>query len=274
MGKTWCISDIHGCFDEFMELLDKIGFSDDDELWLLGDYADRGFQSADVLKWCCAAPKNVHFLLGNHDDMMCCVLRRDPKQMSFRMSDAWSWNGGRDTVYSLWDDTDDEWRRDVLVPWLSNLPTHAVVEDFNGKEWMLVHGGFNPMKWDDSVRFWSDGVDDPTARHEYVEVGHGFGSQYEQDMIWARPGWLDYDGDAPLPTVHGHTPTIFFGNRASSLFDLADLEIEGEPGYVVKIRNRYDIDCGCAYHGRLAAFCLETGETEYIERIPREWDED
>ena len=36
------ISDIHGCFDEFMQMLDLINFSSADELYVLGDVIDRG----------------------------------------------------------------------------------------------------------------------------------------------------------------------------------------------------------------------------------------
>lgn len=38
----YIISDIHGCYHEYMELLNKIKFSDKDELYILGDAVDRG----------------------------------------------------------------------------------------------------------------------------------------------------------------------------------------------------------------------------------------
>ena len=33
----YVIADIHGCYEEFMELLEKISFSEEDELFVLGD---------------------------------------------------------------------------------------------------------------------------------------------------------------------------------------------------------------------------------------------
>ena len=36
------MSDIHGCYKEYMELLEKIHFSDEDELYVVGDVVDRG----------------------------------------------------------------------------------------------------------------------------------------------------------------------------------------------------------------------------------------
>ena len=39
---TYVISDIHGQYDMFMELLGKIPLKDSDTLYILGDVVDRG----------------------------------------------------------------------------------------------------------------------------------------------------------------------------------------------------------------------------------------
>ena len=69
--STYVISDIHGCFNEFQQMLDKIGFSDDDILILAGDYIDRGDQSVEMLRWLMKKPDNVCALKGNHDVEYC-----------------------------------------------------------------------------------------------------------------------------------------------------------------------------------------------------------
>lgn len=38
----YVISDVHGRYDLFIKMLDKISFSDNDTLYLLGDMIDRG----------------------------------------------------------------------------------------------------------------------------------------------------------------------------------------------------------------------------------------
>ena len=38
----YTISDIHGCYDKYQELLRTIHFSPDDTLYVLGDVIDRG----------------------------------------------------------------------------------------------------------------------------------------------------------------------------------------------------------------------------------------
>ena len=64
---TYVISDIHGCFGEFQQLLCKIEFSEADRLYLAGDYIDRGKQSLEMLRWLESCPKNVMPIKGNHD---------------------------------------------------------------------------------------------------------------------------------------------------------------------------------------------------------------
>ena len=49
--STYAISDIHGCFDEFMEVLDQVQFGDGDELYILGDLVDRGEQVGACVEW-------------------------------------------------------------------------------------------------------------------------------------------------------------------------------------------------------------------------------
>lgn len=69
--SIYCISDIHGCFIEFNKMLRLINFQESDELYILGDIFDRGPASAEMLWWATKqAPANVHFLLGNHEDMI------------------------------------------------------------------------------------------------------------------------------------------------------------------------------------------------------------
>jgi Calcineurin-like phosphoesterase. len=50
MGRLFAISDIHGCFKPFYELIvNCIKLKKSDQLILLGDYIDRGDQSKEVI---------------------------------------------------------------------------------------------------------------------------------------------------------------------------------------------------------------------------------
>nr|WP_274460424.1 metallophosphoesterase [Gilliamella sp. B3022] len=61
------IGDIHGCYDEFMRLLEKAKFASSDTLWLTGDLVARGPKSLDVLRFVKQHSQKIRMVLGNHD---------------------------------------------------------------------------------------------------------------------------------------------------------------------------------------------------------------
>ncbi len=63
------IGDIHAHKSYLENLLKKVEFSENDELFLLGDYIERGEKSLDTLHYVMelSKQKNVHTLLGNND---------------------------------------------------------------------------------------------------------------------------------------------------------------------------------------------------------------
>lgn len=67
MGRTYVMSDIHGMADLFKRMLEQIGFSDEDTLYILGDMIDRGPDPAGILDFV-MSHKNVIALRGNHED--------------------------------------------------------------------------------------------------------------------------------------------------------------------------------------------------------------
>lgn len=60
------IGDIHGCFVEMQELLDKAGLAEHDEIIALGDIVDRGPDSPRVLQFFQSHPQ-ARSLMGNHE---------------------------------------------------------------------------------------------------------------------------------------------------------------------------------------------------------------
>ena len=66
---TYVISDIHGEYGKFMELLDIIHFSDEDILYVLGDVVDRGKNPVKTLLKMMEMPNVIH-IAGNHEQMM------------------------------------------------------------------------------------------------------------------------------------------------------------------------------------------------------------
>jgi serine/threonine protein phosphatase 1 len=64
--RKFIIGDIHGCFDELIELTEKIGLTDNDILISLGDIVDRGNKSKEVYEYFLNRPNSI-VLMGNHE---------------------------------------------------------------------------------------------------------------------------------------------------------------------------------------------------------------
>lgn len=69
--RRLAIGDIHGCYKTFIQLVEqKIGFTKNDALYLLGDYIDRGKNSKLVLDWIInmrSSGYTIYALRGNHE---------------------------------------------------------------------------------------------------------------------------------------------------------------------------------------------------------------
>ena len=63
----YIISDIHGEYSLFIELMQKIGFSENDEFYICGDIIEKGDDSIKLLKLISEMP-NVHAIRGNHEE--------------------------------------------------------------------------------------------------------------------------------------------------------------------------------------------------------------
>ena len=48
MSRTIVIGDLHGCYDEALELLDKVGATSSDRIIFTGDLVDRGPKRRDL----------------------------------------------------------------------------------------------------------------------------------------------------------------------------------------------------------------------------------
>ena len=61
---NYVISDIHGDYDRYKALIEKINLHDEDNLYVLGDVVDRGNRGIDILLDMMSRP-NVLPILGN-----------------------------------------------------------------------------------------------------------------------------------------------------------------------------------------------------------------
>ena len=67
--STYVISDIHGQYNSYKKMLEKIKFSSKDFLYVLGDCIDRGPDGINVIKDIMKRD-NAELILGNHEVML------------------------------------------------------------------------------------------------------------------------------------------------------------------------------------------------------------
>lgn len=99
MARLFAISDIHGCYKTFYELVvNRISLARTDKLILLGDYIDRGPQSREVIDFIIdlkAMEFDIVPLAGNHEQMLVDAFE-DPDVLPL-----WLINSGKTTLESL-----------------------------------------------------------------------------------------------------------------------------------------------------------------------------
>ena len=67
--STYAISDLHGHFSTYKKLLEKLKFSEDDFMYVVGDVIDRGRDGIKIIQDVMER-KNMEMFLGNHELMM------------------------------------------------------------------------------------------------------------------------------------------------------------------------------------------------------------
>lgn len=169
----WIIGDIHGCLDELVALVEKIPSRD--TLIFLGDYIDRGTNSFAVVEYLLGLKGRAVFLCGNHESMMMNFFR----DRNHRESEAFLFNGGRETLESYHLDENAVW---------TDLPSshrdfyESLLDYYEGDNFIAVHAGVN--------------VNIPDMKN-----------QSRQDLLWIRHDWIQSESRWSGKTVfYGHTP--------------------------------------------------------------------
>ncbi len=129
----YVLSDIHGEADRFHAMLEKIQFSPEDTLYILGDVVDRGPDGISLLREIMGM-SNAIMLLGNHEYMMLQYMSPSASETNIR---RWNRNGNAPTLAAYRCLGDQE--QQEILRYLRTLPTHLDVK-VNGKKFYLVHG--------------------------------------------------------------------------------------------------------------------------------------
>jgi serine/threonine protein phosphatase 1 len=131
----YATTDLHGCLHTFRYLVEEeLRLTHQDELYLLGDYVNKGPDSRGVLDYLMqlqADGYHVHCLRGNHDQALLDAARRRWR---------WDWLGPRGRLPTL---------RSFGVNRLCDIPSHylewlaALPYEIELPDFVLVHAGYN-----------------------------------------------------------------------------------------------------------------------------------
>jgi serine/threonine protein phosphatase 1 len=186
----------------------------------LGDYIDRGPESAQVLAMLAGRAQDPHalFLRGNHDQFLIDFLAGGGSE-GF---DIWMYNGGTETLDSFGIDgaraayDSDPSDLDRLRARLAAALAPGVAGFLDGLGTMLRFGDY-------------------VFVHAGLRPGVALEAQDPRDLIWIREPFLSDPRDHGAVVVHGHTPVEAVEVRA----------------------NRIGIDTGAVFTGRLSCLVLE-----------------
>ncbi len=231
--SIYVMSDIHGEYDKYIKMLELIGFSDEDELYVLGDVIDRGEEPVKVLSDMASRP-NVYPIVGNHELMAMAVLDTILKEVtenSVREFDSnimlglmeWMENGGETTLKQLKKLSNS--KRLDLLDYLSEFSPCEVV-DVGEKTFILVHSTLGNFSPDKKLRDYQ--------LHELAEIR----ADYDRRLF----------DDESIFIVSGHTPTQFINGKAE----------------IYHSCNNIDIDCGATFGGKLACLRLDDMKEFYV----------
>jgi len=168
------IGDIHGCYAEFAELLERVGIERVDKLILLGDLVNRGPDSLKVIDL--AKRHQAVSLLGNHELRLLNYRRtKDPAFLKETDEETFSRLRPEDWTY------------------LEQMPlTHEVAD----LQTVFVHGGFLPNEP------WARQAAQVVTR---IQVIDHEGKPRKRAECADCPAWADLWSGPPF-VVYGHTP--------------------------------------------------------------------
>ena len=267
--STYVMSDLHGCYDEFISMLNKIQFSQNDILVCAGDYIDRGTKNFEMMKWIMNAPDNVVFVRGNHDEEYAAnidIMKNICNKAELNPGDM----ADSKTLYQA----------------------VTLLCKESGNSFFDYYGTIGKLINDENVAFselcrWSDKISEMPYFHTMmigdrtcIVVHAGYIENLEEAdteetynsledfYLYARDDAYMCGGIEHGIIIAGHTPTT------------ADQEFPYNDGNVYRMYDEdrdcifYDIDCGCALsmvrpNAKLSCIRLEDEEIFYVSRTDR-----
>ncbi len=213
----YAISDLHGCYEKYIEMIKRICLTDADTLFVLGDVVDRGAGGIKIL-FDMLGRKNVVPIIGNHDycarTFLSMLNNGSMSKKTEILYQHWLMDGGevtKDCFLAL-----DQNRQKLILSYLSSFSLYETATA-GGNEFMLCH----------TVPSYEEMMSDKIVIENFI-VGE---PEYEKR----------YFDNKYLVT--GHTPTGLIHPPSS--------------GKILQINGHICIDCGAVFNKNLGCIRLD-----------------
>ena len=226
---TYVMSDLHGCYDKFIQMLKIIDFKDNDELYILGDVFDRGNKPIDILDYI-ISHKNIYLIKGNHEDMF----------YDYYINGDYNW-----IMSTLKQNQEHQMKVSFnyienLYKYIKKLPLYKVIE-VNNRKFILVHAG---------LEFYSININKNTTVEHFLE------QQNKNTLLWDRHNIISQEVFKDYITISGHTPTI----------NIRHILGMSNSNRILFGKGNIYIDCGCCLKvGTLGCLRLDDMKEFYID---------
>jgi serine/threonine protein phosphatase 1 len=183
--SKYALSDLHGCYDKFIAMLDLVHFTENDELYIIGDILDRGDKPLEIYDYI-LAHKNIQMIKGNHEDIFEDYFRTKHTEM-------WYLNGGITTHRELI--IRGQAYEDSLYEFTSNLPLYKIVDNN-----ILVHAGLYLPE-----------------NYKHITLEEILGVQNSEYVLWDRSHINHEKKLKGYNIISGHTPVQFINGSTENV---------------------------------------------------------
>lgn len=223
----YIVSDLHGEYELFLELLDQIGFSESDEMIVCGDIIDKGVHSVKLAKFIFSM-SNIRSIAGNHEYAFL------KHYWAIMQRESYNFDGVLKKLQSYF--PDDGYLLDwETVDAFESLP-YYIEED----EFICAHAGVH-----------LDG------QKRIKPLKEATLQQLVYDRTFKEPSVLPSEGKC---VFFGHTPTGYLSNE----YKILTYPRKNDPQ---SISDYYKIhlDTGVFLSGILGCFCVDTCRSFYVK---------
>lgn len=225
------VSDIHGEYELFLRLLERISFSPDDEMFVCGDIIEKGDSSIKLAKYISSVP-NIHCIIGNHEyaflkyyDSVLQSSSDDFDASLKKLQDYFSSDG-----YLL------DWE---LLDWFESLPSYIDREDF-----ICVHAGIPIDK--------KTGLLLPLCEVETEQLVYD--RHFKEPTVAHK---------SPKCVFFGHTQTDFICGESKVIGYPRN---KSTPASSLRDFYKIHLDTGTWSNGVLGCFCMDTLKAVYVKK--------